>query len=51
MCGYLISSPLGQNANLREMLEGFAEMRQTDLVGIVTDECETSLDIFLGRSS
>jgi len=43
--GYLISGPLGQNANLREVLEAYAEMSYANLVGIVTDEVESSQDL------
>lgn len=43
--GYLIAGPLEQNANLRELLEGFAQMSQANLVGIVTDEVENSQDL------
>lgn len=43
--GYLISGPLGQNANLREMLEGFAEMSYANLVAIVTDEVDNAKDL------
>lgn len=43
--GYLISGPLGQNANLREVLEAYVEMSYANLVGIVTDEVETSQDL------
>jgi multimeric flavodoxin WrbA len=36
--GWLISGPLRQNENLREILQGWAEIQQTNLTGIVTDE-------------
>lgn len=36
--GYLISGPLRQNENLREILRAWAEMQQSNLAGIVTDE-------------
>ncbi len=40
--GFLISGPLRQLANLREILEGYVEFHQGNLVGIVTDENEDS---------
>ncbi len=36
--GFLISGPLGQNANLREMLTAYTECMGGNLVGFVTDE-------------
>lgn len=35
---FLISGPLGQIPNLRQILEAYGEFQQTDLAGIVTDE-------------
>jgi multimeric flavodoxin WrbA len=43
--GYLIAGPLGQNANLREILEAYVEMSYANLVGIVTDEAISSQDL------
>jgi multimeric flavodoxin WrbA len=43
--GYLISGPLSQLPNLRQTLEAFAEIGQTNLVGIVTDECQDSQEL------
>lgn len=43
--GYLISGPLGQNSNLREVLVAYAEMSYANLVGIVTDEVESSQEL------
>jgi len=40
--GYLVSGPLGQVSNLREVLETYAECQRANLAGIVTDECEDS---------
>ena len=40
--GFLISGPLGQNSNLRQILEVMAETEQTNLLDIVTDECGDS---------
>ena len=47
--GYLISGPLAQMANLRQVLEAYVECQQANMVGIVTDECDTAeqLDRFL----
>jgi multimeric flavodoxin WrbA len=36
--GFLISGPLGQNANLRQILTAYAECMEGNLVGFVTDE-------------
>ena len=43
---FLISGPLNQIPNLRQILEGFVELQHSNLVGIVTDECgnSTALD-------
>lgn len=40
--GYLISGPLRQNQNLREILQTWSEFQRSNLVGIVTDEEEDS---------
>jgi multimeric flavodoxin WrbA len=40
--GYLISGPLRQNQNLREILRAWAEIQQSNLAGIVTDEQQDS---------
>jgi hypothetical protein len=53
--GYLVAGPLMQLANLRQILEGYAECEQANLVDIVTDECNSSqeldqiLESFAGR--
>ena len=49
--GYLVSGPLSQLPNLREVLGAFAEIGQANLIGIVTDECQDSqeLDRLLGE--
>jgi hypothetical protein len=53
--GYLISGPLAQLANLRQILEAYVGGEGANLVGIVTDECGDSqeldrlLDGFAGR--
>jgi multimeric flavodoxin WrbA len=43
--GYILSGPLGSNANLREILEGYVEMNNANLVGIITDEVNNSSDL------
>ncbi len=43
--GYLISGPLWENQNLREILRAWAEIQQSNLVGIVTDEERDSADL------
>jgi len=40
--GLLVSGPLRQIANLRQVLEGYVECQQASLAGIVTDECADS---------
>jgi multimeric flavodoxin WrbA len=35
---FIVSGPLGQNANLREILEAWVQFQQSHLVGFVTDE-------------
>ncbi len=53
--GYLVSGPLVQLANLRQILESYALSEQANLAGIVTDECGDSgeldrqLDDFAGQ--
>ncbi|MEN6507322.1 MAG: NAD(P)H-dependent oxidoreductase [Smithella sp.] len=48
---FLISGPLGQIANLRQILEAYAESQETSLAGIVTDETGDSkqLDLLLAQ--
>jgi multimeric flavodoxin WrbA len=36
--GFIISGPLGQLPNLRQLFEGYIELQQGNLAGIVTDE-------------
>ena len=36
--GFIISGPLGQIPNLRQIFEGYMEWQQANLVDIVTDE-------------
>jgi len=43
--GYFVSGPLTQLPNLREVLEAFAEIGQTNLIGIVSDECQDSQEM------
>jgi NAD(P)H-dependent FMN reductase len=47
---WLVSGPLQQLANLRQILEGYTELENANLVGIVTDECGSAseLDRLLG---
>jgi len=49
--GFVISGPLRQVPNLREILEAWSEGQQADSVGFVTDECEdpAELDSLLQR--
>ncbi|MGD8397863.1 MAG: hypothetical protein PVG11_03320, partial [Anaerolineae bacterium] len=42
---FLISGPLGQNANLREILAGWVELQRAHLAGFVTDEYGDSAEI------
>jgi len=43
--GFVISGPLMQIPNLREILEAWAEGQQANVVGFVTDECEGSAEL------
>jgi hypothetical protein len=43
--GFIISGPLSQIPNLREILEGWTEWQQCNLVDIITDEYEDSAEI------
>ena len=43
--GYLVSGPLGQVSNLREVLRAYAECQRANLAGIVTDECADSPEL------
>lgn len=43
--GYLISGPLRQNENLREIIYSLSEVFDANLAGIVTDECKTSKEL------
>ncbi len=45
--GYLISGPLRQNENLREIILAYSEVFEAKLAGIVTDECNTSEELDL----
>ena len=43
--GCLVAGPFGQLATLRQTLEGYVEMQQANLAGIVTDECGSSQEL------
>jgi multimeric flavodoxin WrbA len=43
--GFLISGPLMENRNLREMLEAYAEFQSANFIGIVSDESAKSSEI------
>ena len=43
--GYLVSGPLSQLPNLRDVFEACAEIGQTNITGIVTDECHDSQEL------
>ncbi|MBS3819928.1 NAD(P)H-dependent oxidoreductase [bacterium] len=43
--GFLISGPLSQIPNLRQILEAYVEMQHANLAGIVTDETGDSAEI------
>jgi multimeric flavodoxin WrbA len=43
--GFLISGPLSQIPNLRQIFEGYVELQQGNLAGIVTDEYRNSSEI------
>jgi multimeric flavodoxin WrbA len=44
---FLISGPLGHIANLRQILEAYAETQEANMVGIITDEAADSMKIDL----
>ncbi|MCK4420334.1 NAD(P)H-dependent oxidoreductase [candidate division WOR-3 bacterium] len=43
--GFIISGPLSQTPNLRQILEAYTEWQQANLVDFITDECEDSAEI------
>jgi len=43
--GFLVSGPLNQIPNLRQILEAYIELQQGSLAGIVSDESDNSSDI------
>jgi multimeric flavodoxin WrbA len=43
--GFIISGPLSQNSNLREIMEGYSEWQHANLVDFITDEYGDSSDI------
>jgi multimeric flavodoxin WrbA len=43
--GFLISGPLSQIPNLKQILEAYTEWQQANLAGFVTDECEDSFHL------
>jgi multimeric flavodoxin WrbA len=42
---FLISGPLGQNENLREILQAWTELQRANLAGVVTDEAGDSAQV------
>jgi len=43
--GFIISGPLSQSSNLRQVLEAYVEVQHANLVGFVTDEYGDSIEI------
>jgi multimeric flavodoxin WrbA len=43
--GFIISDPLSQNGNLREILEGYTGWQPANIVGVVTGEMDESREI------
>ena len=43
--GFIISGPLGQISNLRQILEAYIELQESNLVDIITDEYQDSAKI------
>ena len=41
----LVAGPLGQLATLRQILQGYIETQEANLIGIVTDECASSQEL------
>lgn len=42
---FMISGPLGQISNLRQILEAYGEFQESNLAGIVTDESQDSVQV------
>jgi len=40
--GFIISGPLGQNFNLKQIFQAYVELQDSNLVDIITDECQDS---------
>lgn len=43
--GFIVSGPLGQNPNLRQIMEAWIELQHSNLAGFVTDEYGDSAEI------
>lgn len=43
--GYIISGPLGQIPNMREILTAYTEWQKANLVDFITDECDSSAEL------
>jgi multimeric flavodoxin WrbA len=43
--GFIISGPLSQISNLRQILESYSQWQRSNLVGFITDEYDTSIEI------
>ena len=43
--GYLISGPLQQIPNLRQILEAYTELQRANLAGIVSDDCQDCAEL------
>ncbi len=43
--GFIISGPLNQNSNLREIMDGYSQWQHANLVDFVTDESKNSNEI------
>jgi hypothetical protein len=46
--GFVVAGPLGQIANLRQMMEAYAGMQHANLLGIVSDDCGGQAEINTG---
>ena len=42
---FIVSGPLGQTPNLREIIQGYFELQGANLVGIISDECGSPAEI------
>ncbi|MBN2694946.1 NAD(P)H-dependent oxidoreductase [bacterium] len=49
--GFIISGELGQNHNIKEMIDAYCEVQKSNLVDVVTDEDENVADLLLNLAN